>query len=241
MNGLDRHPRRRPRRGETISAFFSPPSRHPSPCQGIVLLQTIHVGGATMRSIRVRALMTFATATAMVCLMPRHVAAQQRHPWAEGVYTGASTARSPQMRSVGTAFVGITASTPRKMLGGAWGGCADFGCYELELTHTYADAATGAPSIWTFGGNYLVQFRSPAPRMKLYGLAGYGVYDETGGRATSNGAAMSRNLGGGARIAIGGPLTVRLEYRLVLLGRPEDGEPVASRLRRVSAGLSLSM
>ena len=138
-----------------------------------------------------------------------------------------------------TAFVGMTTFTSRKTVGGAFSRCRGAVCPETEFAHTSEDATTGAPSISTFGVNLLVRFKSPAPRMNFYGTAGFGLYCEMGGRSTSGGGGGHRNLGGGAQIVLAGPVTLRLDYRLLLLGQPDDGKPFERRPQRMSAGLSL--
>jgi hypothetical protein len=138
-----------------------------------------------------------------------------------------------------TGFAALTAPTPRGTVGGAFGRSNDWGGFELELAHTYLDSSTGAPTVVTYGVSFFKRFKSPSPRVTFYGLVGFGVYCETGGRANS-GLGGNKNLGGGAHLRVAGPLKLRLDYRWFRLGTPDGGEPVSRNLQRLSAGLSVA-
>jgi hypothetical protein len=138
-----------------------------------------------------------------------------------------------------TAFGGVTMSAPRAAFGLAAGGCPGRGCWEIEYARTVEDSTSRTPGSETFGGNFLVRFKSPVERVRFYGIGGLGIYNEVGEFSDSGGAACA-SLGGGAFVSLGGRLKVRLEYRLFLPGSPDGGGFVQQYPQRLSAGLSIS-
>ena len=70
-------------------------------------------------------------------------------------------------------------------------------------------------------------------RLQLYGAVGGGLYnDRMETHAETN---LAASAGGGANISLGGPLRVRIDYRLLVL----RGATLLRRPRRVYAGLNV--
>ncbi len=103
--------------------------------------------------------------------------------------------------------------------------------FEFEYAKVSEDEAKGAPGLTTGMGNLMVV--TPTVRVQLYGTAGLGLYHETyRDRGTTN---LGTNLGGGVKVALAGPVKLRLDYRIFKL----NGDPLYSRVQRFYGGLSL--
>ncbi|HEY1308315.1 MAG TPA: hypothetical protein VGF24_32425 [Vicinamibacterales bacterium] len=100
---------------------------------------------------------------------------------------------------------------PRELFG--------IGGFELE----YARARNNDTIIETFGVNLLFQSTVFARRLQVYGSMGAGVYGETTADGFGgSGEVGSGNFGGGMKIHLAGPLRLRLDYRLYVLGHAGD-------------------
>ena len=111
---------------------------------------------------------------------------------------------------------------------------------ELDYTKTIGDAS--ATEIQTFGGNFIVQSSPRARRLQYYGTLGFGVYGETDDRGGS-GEVATGNFGGGVKLKLAGPLRLRLDYRVFLLGDTADASAdfvVRKHPQRVSVGVGLA-
>jgi hypothetical protein len=79
--------------------------------------------------------------------------------------------------------------------------------------------------------------------MTIIGPGGVGLYGETFGSSGGSGEVLAKNIGGRAKITLAGPLKLRLDYRVVLLGETPDATPgvvIHQHHQRVSAGLTLA-
>jgi opacity protein-like surface antigen len=103
--------------------------------------------------------------------------------------------------------------------------------FEFEYAHTSEDLLEAAPSLTTGMGNAYLQ--TPFGRIQFYGLLGAGIYREGFDEVHETSTATA--VGGGAKIALAGPLRVRLDYRLFNL----RGQPRHDQVHRVYAGLNL--
>lgn len=134
-----------------------------------------------------------------------------------------------------TAFVGINATPARRPVTGlALGVGVLVVGVEVEYANTREDRATAGPSRKTGMFNLLVQTPFPVAGLQVYGTIGGGLYRERlGDRQQTHVAA---NVGGGAKLALAGPLRLRLDYRIFTL----RGAPVERRPQRFYAGLNVS-
>jgi hypothetical protein len=105
--------------------------------------------------------------------------------------------------------------------------------FEFEYAFTPDDPVALAPSLKTGGGNVLIQMPVPIFGVQPYFTTGGGIYSEALG--THDEAGFAVNTGGGAKITLGGPLRLRVDYRVFKLG---DGA-LSSPAHRVYAGLNL--
>ena len=105
--------------------------------------------------------------------------------------------------------------------------------FEVEYANTSEDETEGAPGLRTFMGNGLLQTPIPIAGMQFYGTAGAGVYNESlfGVSETHVGI----NVGGGVKMALVGPLRLRLDYRVFTL----QGDPRHPKPHRFYAGINL--
>ena len=105
--------------------------------------------------------------------------------------------------------------------------------FEFEYAHTNEDREQGAPAVWTYMFNGLLQTPIPIAGMQFYGTAGAGGFHETlSSRSETN---VGINVGGGVKIALAGPLRLRFDYRVFTL----QGSPLYSKPQRFYAGINL--
>lgn len=134
-----------------------------------------------------------------------------------------------------TAFVGVN-PTPsnRTATGLAVGIGVLIVGVEFEYANSREDLSALAPSLRTGMVNLLVQTPVPVARMQFYGTIGGGGYrEQLGDRSETH---FGTNVGGGVKIALAGPLRLRLDYRLFVL----KGKPLESKPQRFYAGVNLT-
>jgi len=101
---------------------------------------------------------------------------------------------------------------------------------EFEFVRATEDLEAHRPEIQAGSASVLVE--TPTGRVKLYGLLGGGVYREQVGGVAGD-TSTSLHAGGGVKIALSGPIGLRVDYRLVnMTGRLED-----KRQQRLYAGV----
>jgi opacity protein-like surface antigen len=105
---------------------------------------------------------------------------------------------------------------------------------EFEYSRSGSDPAAGVPAIGTFSANILLQFPVQASRHQWYGTFGVGVYGLSLDGEVSEPEGVW-NVGGGAKIAIAGPLKLRVDYRAFRLA-PIAGE-YHSHVHRLYMGI----
>ncbi len=133
-----------------------------------------------------------------------------------------------------TAFLGANMSPAnRQVRGGALG----FGLlvvnFEIEYAFTPDDPQALAPSLKTGSGNLVLQTPIAFMGIQPYFTTGGTVYRETLGTHTDTSFGM--NTGGGVKVALLGPVRLRVDYRVLKLGKGA----VTSPAHRVYAGLNL--
>jgi opacity protein-like surface antigen len=133
-----------------------------------------------------------------------------------------------------TAFVGVT-PTPvnRPARGIALGVSLLLVGFEVEYADTAEDVAARAPALRTGMFNALAQTPVPLGGVNFYATAGIGVYRER--IATEQHTHVGANIGGGVKVALAGPLRLRLDYRVFTLGGPAR----VGRPQRIYAGVNL--
>jgi opacity protein-like surface antigen len=131
-----------------------------------------------------------------------------------------------------TAFLGAaTAPSARSARGFALGLSLIIVGFEVEYSSTAEEMLNAAPSLKTGMVNGLLQ--TPT-RTQLYVTAGGGLYRERTGNDTET--HVGTNVGGGVKVALAGPLRLRLDYRVYALrGAPRHRTP-----QRLYAGLNLA-
>lgn len=134
-----------------------------------------------------------------------------------------------------TAFIGVNTTPANRMATGLAVGITVLVVgVEFEYSDAREDLASGAPSLRTGMGNLLVQTPVAIAGLQFYGTAGGGVYRERlGGIQETN---VGLNIGGGIKMALLGPLKMRVDYRVFSL----RGSALHSRPQRIYAGLNLS-
>src|SRR5262249_40210759 len=115
-----------------------------------------------------------------------------------------------------TAFLGVNPTpTNRTVKGFGIGTGLLIVGFEFEYAHTNEDLSEGSPSLRTFMFNGLVQTPIPIAGMQFYATAGGGVYRETLNDDSETNVGV--NVGGGVKMALIGPLRLRLDYRVTTL------------------------
>ena len=133
-----------------------------------------------------------------------------------------------------TAFLGANMSPAnRQVRGGAIGfGLLVVG-FELEYSFTPDEPNVLAPALKTGSGNLLLQTPISFMGIQPYFTTGGTVYRETLGAHSDT--SFGINTGGGVKISLVGPVRLRVDYRVLKLGK----EAVSSPSHRVYAGLNL--
>jgi len=131
-----------------------------------------------------------------------------------------------------TAFFGVSSPSTRTTQGVAIGIGLIIVGFEFEYGKMKQDDAGGAPELTTGMGNLILM--TPTHKVQLYGTTGGGAYHELyRSRGTTN---FGTNIGGGVKLALAGPLRLRLDYRTFRL----SGDPIVKRVQRFYGGVSLS-
>jgi opacity protein-like surface antigen len=133
-----------------------------------------------------------------------------------------------------TAFLGANPTpTARTVKGFGIGAGLVIVGFEFEYAHTNEDRVEGAPGLWTYMFNGLVQTPVPIGGMQFYGTAGAGAFHETlNTRSETN---FGVNVGGGIKMSLAGPLRLRFDYRVFTL----QGSPLYSKPQRFYAGINV--
>lgn len=106
--------------------------------------------------------------------------------------------------------------------------------WEVELARVSERAADVAPSVSTGTASVYVQNPIPINGLQFYAIAGAGLYRERLDVVYQQ-TDVHVALGGGAKIALAGPLKLKLDYRFFQLRNA-----LSSRAQRLSAGLTLA-
>jgi hypothetical protein len=133
-----------------------------------------------------------------------------------------------------TAFLGVNPTPSSRVVRGISAGVTLLIVgFEFEYANTSEDLTELAPGLRTFMFNGLVQTPFPVAGLQFYGTAGAGGYRET--LAETSETHVGINVGGGVKVTLAGPLSLRLDYRVFTL----QGEPRHKRPQRFYAGLNL--
>jgi opacity protein-like surface antigen len=131
-----------------------------------------------------------------------------------------------------TAFVGAnTTPANRQVLGGALGTGLLIVGFEVEFAYTPENDTAAAPSLRTGMGNILLQ--APFQDFQPYITSGVGIFNESLG--THSETNFGKNVGGGVKIGLAGPVRLRVDYRLFDLGSGALNSPA----HRIYVGLNL--
>jgi opacity protein-like surface antigen len=137
-------------------------------------------------------------------------------------------------RADATVFLGANLSPANRQVRGAARG---FGVlvlgFEFEYAYTPDDPIANAPSLRTGSGNLVLQTPFAFMGIQPYFTAGGTLYRERLG--VHQDTSVGINTGGGVKIALVGPLRLRLDYRVLKLG----SGALVSPAHRVYAGLNL--
>lgn len=133
-----------------------------------------------------------------------------------------------------TAFLGVnpTPST-RPVRGIAVGVGLLIVGFEFEYADSSEDRDEAAPGLRTVMFNGVVQTPVPIAGIQFYATAGGGGYRETFDPVSETHVGI--NVGGGIKMALAGPLRLRLDYRIFTL----QGDARHPRPQRFYAGVNL--
>jgi len=126
-----------------------------------------------------------------------------------------------------TAFAGVAmAPGPHPAIGVAVGHKPRPGPVSLEFEYwrSRRDPAAGVPAIGTFAVNILTQPSRQRSRFQFYGTFGVGLYALLRDPQVSE-VTEARNIGGGAKVTLAGPLKLRMDYRAFFLAKLDGDYP----------------
>ena len=133
-----------------------------------------------------------------------------------------------------TGFIGAnTTPANRQVRGVAAGAGLLIVGVEFEYAFTPDDLSASAPALRTYMGNVLLQSPVAFLGFQPYVTSGGGLYQETLG--THENTSFGLNSGGGVKMALVGPIRLRIDYRVFKLGSGALNSPA----HRVYAGLNL--
>jgi opacity protein-like surface antigen len=133
-----------------------------------------------------------------------------------------------------TAFIGANTTPANRQVRGLAAGIGLLVVgFEFEYANTTDDLAASAPSLTTGSGNIMFQTPVAFFGFQPYFTAGGGLYRETLG--THQDTSFALNTGGGVKIALIGPVRLRVDYRVFRLGSGALHSPA----HRIYAGLNL--
>lgn len=133
-----------------------------------------------------------------------------------------------------TAFIGANTTPANRQVRGLAAGIGLLVVgFEFEYANTTNDLAASAPSLTTGSGNIMFQTPVAFFGFQPYFTAGGGLYRETLG--THQDTSFALNTGGGVKIALIGPVRLRVDYRVFRLGSGALHSPA----HRIYAGLNL--
>ena len=92
--------------------------------------------------------------------------------------------------------------------------------FEVEVATQPEDTVKQVSGLKTGLANVLVQ--TPTGNTQLYATAGGGLYQESIGTVTSTN--LATNIGGGLKLAISGPIRLRIDYRIIHLRGKTTGD-----------------
>jgi hypothetical protein len=145
-------------------------------------------------------------------------------------------------RADATVLVGLTlVDALRPSYGFSFGYRPSAVGFEIEYLSTLGQTTPGDYSAGGIFGSLIVQ-PVTISNVQIFAVGGVGVWGEgfAGGKRT--GVLNARNVGGGVLVALAGPLRLRLDYRLFLLGEVSEEEvgaiaPSRKHPQRIAAGL----
>jgi len=157
-----------------------------------------------------------------------------RRAWLTWPVVAALSLIATPARADATLFLGTT-TTPdnRSLRGAAFGLGLLVVSFEFEYASTTSDVDSVAPSLKTGMGNVLLQTPGMIHGFQPYFTIGGGLYRETLGAHSDMG--LSTNTGGGVKVALVGPLRLRVDYRILRLGSGALYSPA----HRIYVGLNL--
>jgi opacity protein-like surface antigen len=133
-----------------------------------------------------------------------------------------------------TAFIGANTTPANRQVRGLAAGIGFLVVgFEFEYANTTDDLTASAPSLTTGSGNIVFQTPVAFFGFQPYFTTGAGLYRETLG--THQDTSFALNTGGGVKIALIGPVRLRVDYRVFRLG----GGALHSPAHRIYAGLNL--
>jgi len=144
-------------------------------------------------------------------------------------------------RADATVLLGLmSVGSPRPSFGVAFGYCPSVVGFEIEYLGTLGGVTADHSSAGGVFASIIVQPVTTSD-VQFFGIGGFGIWGETFVDGKGTGAVSAKKIGGGVKIGIAERLRLRLDYRLFLLGEPDDAsrDPSTRHPQRFSAGLHL--
>ena len=143
-------------------------------------------------------------------------------------------------RADATVLVGLkSVEGLRPSFGWSFGHRPDAVGFEIEYLRTVHQTALGG---YSAGGVFASLIVQPVTisHVQIFAIGGVGIWGEGFSGGKSAGLFRAGNVGGGALVHLAGPLSLRLDYRLFLLGKAEEQgsiPPSTKHPQRIAAGL----
>lgn len=153
---------------------------------------------------------------------------------AVALLTGFTLALFPAPASAdGTFFYGWAPKPEGRLARGfAVGATMSFVGIEFEYSNIDQAETQFVPGLKTFMFNGLIA--TPTQAVQVYLTGGAGFYRESLGELSDTG--FGTNFGGGIKFSVGGPLRIRLDYRVFRIG----GEAIDKSVQRFYAGANVA-
>jgi hypothetical protein len=113
--------------------------------------------------------------------------------------------------------------------------------FEIEYLGTKGEESGDRTAVRGIFGNLIVH-PATVGHFQFFAIFGFGVWGETLADGTGTGAFGAKDIGGGAKVRLTDWLKLRLDYRLFLLGEPQETDrlPGTKRPHRLSMGLHVA-
>lgn len=146
------------------------------------------------------------------------------------------TALALPARADTSLFMGVSNGAPVPAFGVAWGIWHAPVGFEVELAKSPGHSRSGHTGTASFGVNLLVDTPLTIGPARLYASGGLGLFEKWN-RAGAEIGGPAKNVGGGARIALGPGVLLRIDYKAFFV-ESGNGDYRPGTAHRIATGVS---